>query len=114
MAFGESFAARVQPLLVGGKQVAVCPHCQQLMPLDGKLVVWPGYGLTEKQAELYHYLKRRLADPDRASPSFDEMLAHMGVRSKSGIHRLLKALEERGLIRRLPNRARSIQLVGAA
>lgn len=62
--------------------------------------------LTAKQADLLGYL--RVCDE---APSFDEMKIALGLSSKSGVHRLIGALEERGYIRRIPNRARCIELV---
>lgn len=66
------------------------------------------YGLTEQQGKLLAFIKDRLANG--VPPSFDEMKAHMGLKSKSGIHRLVAALEERGCIVRLAGRARAIAL----
>jgi repressor LexA len=62
--------------------------------------------LTKKQQELLDYL--RICE---RCPTFDEMKAVLGLKSKSGIHRLIEALEERGFIRRLANRARAIEVV---
>ncbi len=66
--------------------------------------------LTRKQQELLLYINGRLAD-DGVSPSFDEMKDAVGLKSKSGIHRLITALEERGFIRRLPHRARALEVL---
>jgi repressor LexA len=66
--------------------------------------------LTRKQYELLIYINRRLSD-DGISPSFDEMKEALGLRSKSGIHRLISGLEERGFIRRLAHRARALEVV---
>src|SRR5690242_11544764 len=66
--------------------------------------------LTRKQAELLRFIHERLKEAG-VPPSFDEMKDALDLRSKSGIHRLIKALEERGFIRRLPNRARAIEVV---
>ncbi len=66
--------------------------------------------LTRKQHELLMYINQRLK-ADGVSPSFDEMKDALGLRSKSGIHRLITALEERGFIRRLPHRARALEVV---
>lgn len=68
------------------------------------------YGLTGKQLELYDFIKSYISI-NRISPSIDEMAGHLKLRSKSGVHRLVTALEERGHIKRLPNRGRSIELV---
>ena len=66
--------------------------------------------LTRKQHELLRFIHDRLRE-DGVPPSFDEMKEALDLRSKSGIHRLIMALEERGFIRRLPNRARAIEVV---
>ncbi len=66
--------------------------------------------LTHKQHELLVYINRRLADSG-VSPSFEEMKEALGLKSKSGIHRLISGLEERGFIRRLPHRARALEVV---
>ena len=66
--------------------------------------------LTRKQLELLDFIQRRTAS-DGVPPSFDEMKDALDLRSKSGIHRLITALEERGFIRRLAHRARAIEVV---
>ena len=66
--------------------------------------------LTRKQHELLVFISRRLHESG-ISPSFDEMKDALGLRSKSGIHRLITALEERGFIRRLPHRARALEVI---
>lgn len=66
--------------------------------------------LTAKQQELLIFIQRRLEEGG-VSPSFDEMKDALDLRSKSGIHRLISALEERGFIRRLPNRARALEVL---
>jgi repressor LexA len=66
--------------------------------------------LTRKQMELLDFIKTRM-DRDGVPPSFDEMKDALDLRSKSGIHRLITALEERGFIRRLAHRARAIEIV---
>ncbi len=66
--------------------------------------------LTRKQHELLCLIHDRLRE-DGVPPSFDEMKEALDLRSKSGIHRLIMALEERGFIRRLPNRARAIEVL---
>lgn len=66
--------------------------------------------LTRKQHELLRYIHERLKETG-VPPSFDEMKEALGLRSKSGVHRLVTALEERGFIRRLPNRARAMEVV---
>lgn len=66
--------------------------------------------LTRKQAELLRFIQERLRESG-VPPSFDEMKDALDLKSKSGIHRLIMALEERGFIRRLPNRARALEVI---
>jgi len=66
--------------------------------------------LTKKQSELLRFIHERL-QATGVPPSFDEMKEALDLRSKSGIHRLVMALEERGFIRRLPNRARALEIL---
>ena len=66
--------------------------------------------LTRKQHELLMFIQERLKETG-IPPSFDEMKDALDLKSKSGIHRLIKALEERGFIRRLPNRARALEVI---
>jgi repressor LexA len=66
--------------------------------------------LTAKQRELLQFIHDRLKR-DGVSPSFDEMREALDLKSKSGVHRLVSALEERQFIRRLPNRARALEVV---
>ena len=66
--------------------------------------------LTRKQLDLLKFIHRRMAK-DGVPPSFDEMKDALSLRSKSGIHRLITALEERGFIRRLAHRARAIEII---
>lgn len=66
--------------------------------------------LTVKQRELLRFIQHRL-DESGVSPSFEEMKDALDLRSKSGVHRLISALEERGFIRRLPNRARALEVL---
>ncbi|MBA4748887.1 MAG: transcriptional repressor LexA [Sphingopyxis sp.] len=65
--------------------------------------------LTAKQQELLVFIQQRL-DASGISPSFEEMKEALGLKSKSGIHRLISALEERGFLHRLPNRARALEV----
>src|SRR5262249_62204447 len=67
--------------------------------------VWP-----RKKAGLLRFIHERFKEAG-VPPSFDEMRDALALRSKSGIHRLITALEERGFIRRLPNRARAIEVI---
>ena len=69
--------------------------------------------LTQKQSELLAFLTSHMVEHD-VSPSFDEMRDALGLASKSGIHRLVSGLEERGYIRRLANRARAIEILRPA
>ncbi len=66
--------------------------------------------LTKKQHELLTFIDKRIQDTG-ISPSFDEMKEALGLKSKSGIHRLITALEERGFLRRLRHRARALEVV---
>ena len=66
--------------------------------------------LTRKQHELISFIQSRLEDTG-VSPSFEEMKDALDLKSKSGVHRLISALEERGFIRRLPNRARALEVL---
>lgn len=66
--------------------------------------------LTRKQHELICFIADRLADTG-VSPSFEEMKEALDLKSKSGVHRLISALEEREFIRRLPNRARALEVL---
>jgi repressor LexA len=69
-----------------------------------------GSMLTAKQHELLNFIHDRLSATG-VSPSFDEMREALDLKSKSGVHRLISALEERQFIRRLPNRARALEVV---
>jgi repressor LexA len=66
--------------------------------------------LTKKQSDLLRFIHERLKETG-VPPSFEEMKDALDLRSKSGIHRLILALEERGFIRRLPNRARALEVI---
>jgi repressor LexA len=66
--------------------------------------------LTKKQHELIRFIQARLEESG-VSPSFEEIKEALDLKSKSGVHRLISALEERGFIRRLPNRARALEVL---
>jgi len=66
--------------------------------------------LTAKQHELLLFIQRKLEETG-ISPSFEEMKEALDLKSKSGVHRLISALEERGFLRRLPNRARALEVI---
>ena len=66
--------------------------------------------LTRKQQELLLYIDAKLKEGG-VSPSFEEMKEALDLKSKCGVHRLISALEERGFIRRLPNRARALEVL---
>jgi len=66
--------------------------------------------LTVKQNQLLLYIHKKVSESG-VSPSFDEMKDALGLKSKSGVHRLIKALEERGFLKRMPNRARALEVV---
>lgn len=65
--------------------------------------------MTPKQRELLDFIESYIAE-NRFAPSFEEMQAQMGLKSKSGVDRMLAALEEQGQIKRIKNRARAIEL----
>lgn len=67
-------------------------------------------GLTQRQEECFDFIVGYL-DGKLKAPSLDEIQDFLGLRSKSGAHRIVKELEDRGLIRRLPNQARAIEVV---
>jgi repressor LexA len=71
---------------------------------------WGDAMLTRKQQELLLFIHERMKESG-VPPSFDEMKDALDLASKSGIHRLITALEERGFIRRLPNRARALEVI---
>ena len=66
--------------------------------------------LTKKQRELLMYLEERISKSG-VTPSFEEMMKKVGLKSKSGIHRLISGLEERGFIKKLPFKARAIEIL---
>ncbi len=67
------------------------------------------HGMTKRQKEALDFI-RSFDASNEITPTFDEIRAGLGLASKSGVHRLVCGLEERGLIKRLPHRARSIEL----
>ena len=69
--------------------------------------------LTRKQHQLLIFINERL-NATGVAPSFDEMKEALGLKSKSGIHRLISGLEERGFIRRLAHRARALEVLRSA
>lgn len=69
-------------------------------------------GLTKKQAELLSYIETYSAT-ERVAPSFEEMKVALGIKSKSGVHRVITALVERGYLNRMPNRVRALEVVRA-
>lgn len=66
--------------------------------------------LTKKQRDLLVFIHNHMSDSDVA-PSFEEMKEALGLKSKSGIHRLIRGLEERGYLQRLPHRARALEII---
>lgn len=68
-------------------------------------------GLTREQHKLALYIQDFVAENDGVAPSYTDMQAHMGLASRSGINRLICSLEERGWLRRIPHRARAIELL---
>lgn len=67
-------------------------------------------GLTAHQKRVLEYLAAFVAE-NGIAPTYDQIVAHLGLASKSGVHRVIHELEERGAIQRLPNRARSITII---
>lgn len=67
-------------------------------------------GLTKRQAECLTFIRTRM-DENGVAPSFVEIMVSQGLRSKSGVHRLIAGLEQRGFIRRIPGAARAIELI---
>ena len=84
---------------------------QVLRSLKASLEFTPNTSLTRKQQELLSFVREYVEESGGVAPSFDEMKDAVGLRSKSGVHRLMKALEERGHIRRLYARARAIEVL---
>lgn len=70
--------------------------------------------LTEQQTDLLTFIKRYMRQRRGVAPTYQEMAAAVGQRSKSGVHRLILGLEERGAIRRLPGKARAIEIIRRA
>lgn len=68
-------------------------------------------GLTTAQAELLYFIRQHTERTGGVAPSFEDMKQHLGLASKSGIHRLICALVERGHLRRIPNRARALEVL---
>lgn len=77
-----------------------------------KLASFSTGGLTARQRDLLLFIRRHVGEHGIA-PSFDEMKAELELASKSGVHRMILALEERGFIARIPDRARAIRLVAS-
>lgn len=71
------------------------------------------FGLTKRQGDAFAFIKTYVETHDGVSPSFDEIRIGIGIASKGRVAEMVAALEERGLIRRLPHRARSIAIVEA-
>lgn len=66
--------------------------------------------ITKRQKDLLDYI-RHYMNKNEYAPSFQEMMEYLGLKSKSGVHRLVNGLTERGFIRRIPNRARAIEVI---
>lgn len=69
--------------------------------------------LTRKQRDLLNFIQAKTQENNGVCPSFEEMRSHMQLKSKSGIHRLVLALEQRGFVRRIPHCARAIEVIKA-
>lgn len=87
-----------------------CPNCNHEFQPDEN----PVSGMTPRQKDLLEFIRSYSSESGGIAPSYDEMKNAIGVASKSGINRLVCGLEERGLIRRLKQRERSIVVVGAS
>jgi len=68
------------------------------------------YGLTEKQLKLFNFIKNYISE-NTISPSYDEMIVAVGLKSKCGIYARIKQLEQRGWLKKLPGKSRSIQVI---
>ena len=95
----------------------LCKHCgfDPFSFLDPADAIPPPYtpstgGLTQQQHQLLKFITHFIEE-NQYSPSYTEMLRHLGLNSKSGVHRLVSCLEERGFVKRMPDRARSIQIL---
>lgn len=86
--------------------MTICPHCKKQLSA-------PRLGLTEEQRQLLDYIKRYRELNRGRSPTYDEMRRAMHLASKSGIHRMVHALIERGHLMAMPNRARVVVPVDA-
>lgn len=73
-----------------------------------------GMSLTVKQRECFNFIRSYMADNDGRAPNFTEMMVSLDVQSKSRVHALLEALQDRGFIRRIPRGHRAIQILRAA
>src|SRR6516162_5005461 len=110
--------ARLAPLRTSPCAIRVAEHLRNIYgvpglygPRQSRPATPPGiFMLTTKQKELLVFINARLQETG-VPPSFDEMKEALALQSKSGVHRLIIALEERGFIRRLPHRARAIEIV---
>jgi repressor LexA len=88
-----------------------CPHCEKKFTAGAREPHVSG--VTRHQRDLLEFIISYTAENNGVPPTIREMRDWSGLASMSGVYRLVSALEERGLIRRLPNRARSIVVVGA-
>lgn len=91
--------------------LVLCPHCKGTHDV-GPQEVPSQKGLTARQQELLRFIQGYVVEHKGVPPSYEEMTFGIGVASKSGISRLVNGLEERGFVRRLPNRWRSVMPVG--
>jgi SOS-response transcriptional repressor LexA len=66
--------------------------------------------LTNKQAKCLDLIEKHWAE-HKTCPSYEDLLPALGIKSKAGVHRLIRALEERGFVRQIPHRARSIEVI---
>ena len=84
-----------------------CPLCDQPIPRAAPARL----ALTPQQRELWGFIRHYIETNDGVAPSYDEMRDYLQLQSKSGVHRLIKGLEERGWLVRMPYQARAIQII---
>ncbi len=104
---------RKEYVSITGLELAIDTYLEN-MRLDRPTAAPKRVALTRSQKDLLDFIKTYVDQNEGVSPSYDEMKDALDLASKSGIYRLITALEERGFIRRLPNRARSIAVEAGA
>jgi repressor LexA len=84
-----------------------CPCCNHTFTPDAPATV----GLTERQSNLLGFIRKYLSENEGVAPNYEEMKEFLGV-GKTTVHHLIGELEQRGVIRRLPNKTRAISIIG--